>query len=166
MTDSYRNPAAAFLSRAGLLVGLLAIIAGIFGMHVVTGIHSGHSTGAVATAIGAGPAGSAAADDHHVHPESGTTAAHQVTGDRDAANIKETAGASAQMCSSTCCGTAAHTMAGSCIPSVKTISLAPPAPGNTLFGALAPTGTASTVRGDCQHVPGTPSPGELSISRT
>lgn len=166
MTAAYRNPTAAFLRRAGLLVGLLAIIAGIFGMHVMTGTHSGHSAAAVTTATAEGPTGSAAADGHHVHPESGTTSAQPATGVRNAAKIRDTAGTPAQMCSCADCGTAVQAMAGSCIPSVKTVSLASLSPGCTVFGVLPPTGAAGTVRGDWSHVPGTPSPGELSISRT
>jgi hypothetical protein len=166
MTASYRNPTAAFLRRAGLLVGLLAIIAGIFGMHVMTGTHSGHSAAAVTTAIVEAPAGSAAADGHHVHQETGTTPAHHATDIRDAAKIRDTAGTPAQMCSCADCGTAVQAMAGSCIPSVKTVSLASLTPGSAVFGVLPPTGAPGTVRGDWSHDPGTPSPGELSISRT
>lgn len=170
MTASYRNPTAAFLRRAGLLVGLLAIIAGIFGMHVMTGTHHGHSAAAVTTAAVTTPTAEGlaglAADGHHVHQETGATPAHPATGVREAATIRDTAGAPAHMCSCADCGTAVQAMAGSCIPSVKPVSLASPSPGSTVFGVLPPTGAAGTVRGDWSHVPGTPSPGELSISRT
>ena len=160
MTASHRYITAAFLRRTGLLVGLLAIIAGIFGMHVMTGTHSMHSPAAV-TAITSGVhAGAAAAEGGHgLHPASGTSRAHPE------ADISDTAGTPAQMCSCSDCGTGMHAMTGSCIPSVKKGSLAAPSPGSTVF-VISPTGAAGTVSGHYSHLPGTPSPGELSISRT
>lgn len=44
MTDPSRGRATAFLLRTGLLAGLLAIIGGIVGMHVMAGGHSMHAT--------------------------------------------------------------------------------------------------------------------------
>ncbi|MCU1548296.1 MAG: hypothetical protein JWO29_1247 [Arthrobacter sp.] len=75
MTASHRN-LAAFLRRAGLLAGLLAIIAGIFGMHVMTGTHSMHSPAAVTAITDGVHAGAAAADGHAVQQASGTSRAH------------------------------------------------------------------------------------------
>lgn len=43
----------AFLHRAGLLTALLALIAGIFGMHVMTATHNMHSPAVVAVTAGA-----------------------------------------------------------------------------------------------------------------
>ncbi|MEV7458124.1 hypothetical protein [Pseudarthrobacter oxydans] len=160
------NPAAAFLRRAALLVGLLAIIAGIFGMHVMTGTHNGHSAAAVVTTATEGPSGPAAADGHHIHQATVTTSAHPATDNRDAANLRDTAGIPAQMCSCADCATADHAMAGSCIPAVKTVSLASPSSGAAVVSVVPPAGATGTVRGHWAHVPGTPSPGELSISRT
>ncbi len=54
MTASHRNVASAFLHRAGLLAGILAVLAGILGMHVITGSHSMHSPAALTAAAGTG----------------------------------------------------------------------------------------------------------------
>jgi len=43
MTVPAHAPAVAFLRRAGLLTAVLALIAGIFGMHVMTATHAMHS---------------------------------------------------------------------------------------------------------------------------
>jgi hypothetical protein len=104
-------------------------------------------------------AGAAAADGHAVHQASGTSRAHPAADTRDAA------GTPAQMCSCSDCGTGRHAMTGSCIPSAKKGSLAAPSPGSTVF-VISQAGAAGTVPGHYFHVPGTPSPGELSISRT
>jgi hypothetical protein len=156
MTTSHRNLTAAFLRRTGLLVGLLAIIAGIFGMHVMTGAHSMHSPAAVTATT----SGVHAADGHVVHQESGTSRA------RPAADIRDAAGTPAQMCSCSDCGTGMHAMTGSCIPSVKKGTLAAPSPATTVFGVIPKAGATGTFRGDWSYLAGTPSPGELSISRT
>lgn len=166
MTDSYR-PTAAFLRRAALLAGLLAMIAGIFGMHVMTGTHNGHPTAAdITTAATEGRSVSAAADDHHTRQATGRTSTHPATDNRDAANLTDTAGTPAQMCSGADGGTADHAMAGSCIPTLTTVSLASPSSGSAVVGVVPPAGADDAVRAHWAHVPDTPSPGELSISRT
>ena len=70
MTAPHRNVTSAFIHRAGLLAGILAVLAGILGMHVITGGHSMHSpvTLTAAAGAGAGHPHSAAA---HVHAEQG-----------------------------------------------------------------------------------------------
>jgi hypothetical protein len=159
MTPSHRKLTAAFLRRTGLLVGLLAIIAGIFGMHVMTGTHSMHSPAAVTATTPGVHAGAAGSDGHAVHQASGTSRAHR------AADIRDAAGTPAQMCSCSDCGTGRRDMATSCIPSVTKGSLAAPSPGSTVV-VIFQAGAAGTVPGHYFHLPGTPSPGELSISRT
>lgn len=68
MTASHRNAVSAALHRAGLLAGLLAVLAGILGMHVLTGTHSIHAPAALTAAADAAMehAEPAAA---HGHPE-------------------------------------------------------------------------------------------------
>ena len=166
MTASHRNPTAALLRRTVLLVGLLAIIAGIFGMHVMTGAHSTHSPAAVTAATPGVNTGAAATDSHAFHQASGTAQAHPAADIRDGPGIRDTAGTDAQICSCSDSGTGMHAMAGSCIPSVKTGSLAAPSPGTTAFKVIPRAGAAGTVPGDWSYLPGAPSPGELSISRT
>jgi hypothetical protein len=58
-------------------------------------------------------------------------------------------------------------MTVSCIPSGKTDTLAAPMPGTAVVGAaFVRAGPAGQVSGHSAHKPDTPSPGELSISRT
>lgn len=155
---------AAFLRRAGLFAAALAIIAGLFGMHVMTGTHSRHSSPGIPAIITpgghTGQTGAAAAAGHAVHPVSGTVRAHA------AAGISEATGAPEQLRSCSESGNGPHAMTGSCLPSVNTGSLSAPPPGRTVFGIIAPARAVGTICGDRSHPPRTPSPGELSISRT
>ena len=160
MTASHRTLTAAFLRRAGLLLGLLAIIAGLFGMHVMTGNHSRHAPAAVTAPTPGVHAGSAATDGRAVHQGSGTTPV------RPAAGLRDAAGTPAQMCPCSGSCTGVHAMAGSCTLSVKTGSLSAPSPGITVVGAIPRAGLAGTGPGPYGHLPDSPSPGELSISRT
>ena len=47
MAAAFMSRSAAALRRGFLLVGLLAIVAGFLGMHIMTGLHGGHATTAV-----------------------------------------------------------------------------------------------------------------------
>jgi hypothetical protein len=58
------------------------------------------------------------------------------------------------------------TMASSCTPSAKTGSLAAPLPGTTVFGTAPATRVTGALLSGYSYLPGGPSPGELSISRT
>ena len=155
MTAAHRT-AAAFLRSAGLVAVVLAVIAGILGMHVLTGTHATHSLASA----------TAGAHTHH-HPDaSGHHASHQDSpGMPDAGaagqdGVRATAGQSSDSCS--CGGMQAMT---SCTPSAKTASLAAPAPGTSVLGIHTGTATArDAVR--WTYLPGSPSPCELSISRT
>ncbi|MET3922538.1 hypothetical protein [Arthrobacter sp. UYEF20] len=160
MTATPVARASAFLRRAGLFAAVLAIIAGILGMHVMTGTHSGHSPATVTATTTGAHAGAAAADGHNFHQLSGTPGAHA------GADSPEAAGSPAQMCSCSDSGTGMQAMTMSCTPSVKTGALSAPCPGSTVFGIISQTGVAGTLRGDWTFLPRTPSPGELSISRT
>lgn len=152
---------AAFLRRAGLFAAALAIIAGLFGMHVMTGAHSRHSSlGVPAIITPGGHTGAAAAAGHAVHPASGTFRAHAAAGISEATRTPEQLGS----CSES--GNGPYAMTGSCLPSVNTGSLSAPPPGRTVFGIIAPAQAVGTICGDRSHPPRTPSPGELSISRT
>lgn len=166
MTMPDRVSAPALLRRVGLLIGLLAVIAGIFGMHVMTGTHSGHSPAAVPGSAPAAQAGSAATGSHGRHPGSHPSSAGHAAGPAETAGIRDTAGTPEQGHSCFDNGTGVYAMTGSCLPSVKTGSLSAPSPDAAGFGFISPATAAGAVRGDRPHHPGTPSPGELSICRT
>lgn len=166
MTMPERTFLPAALRRAGLLIGLLAVLAGIFGMHVMTGTHSGHSSAPFPGAAPADHAATAATGGHGLHPASHPSGAGNAPRSAETAGPTDTAGAMEQGHACFDTGTGVHAMTGSCTPSAKTGSLSAPSPEAAGFGLVSPAMAAGAVRGDRPHHPGTPSPGELSISRT
>lgn len=173
MTAILSDRAAVFLRRAGLLAGLLAIIAGIFGMHVLTGSHSMHLADSSAATQPHHMADSSAAaqphhlaaeqpgqgsDDHDSQDDAPTVTAGIITPDDDV----PAPGACSCMGGDPCAGMSA--MGGSCIPSGSTGTLAAPPPSTVSFAAetQAPEVAASSYA----YVPESPSPADLCISRT
>jgi hypothetical protein len=155
MTAAHRT-AAAFLRRAGLMAAVLAVIAGIFGMHVLTGTHAMHSpatvTGATSTHH-ADASGDDAMNEGSLEMPDSSGAGH--------AGVHATAG----QCSDSGACSGMQSMTAACIPSPKTASLAAPPPGTLVAGISNSTATARDV-GRWTYLPGSPSPCELSISRT
>ena len=149
-----RSIASMFLRRAGLFSLVLALIAGIFGMHVMNGHHIMHGpASAMTVAESAG----------HSHPAGG--AAHGVTAGAAHAAAGVEISAAPGCPDGDCSGTQAMTV--SCTPSGKTDTLAVPVPGTAAVGAaLVRAGPAGQVSGRSAYRPDTPSPCELSISRT
>jgi hypothetical protein len=162
MTASHRNAVSAALHRAGLLAGLLAVLAGILGMHVLTGTHSIHAPAALTAAADAAMehAESAAA---HGHPEDEVAEASPARLSSDGHNGP---GVIAEhcSCSDSCAGM--PTMTVSCTPLGKTGSLSAPLPGTAVFGTVSNATAPGAVPRSYSYLPGSPSPGELSISRT
>lgn len=154
MAATAHRHAAAFLRNAGLIAAVLAIIAGIFGMHVLTGTHAMHPT---ATA-GAESAASTGHAGHAASPE--TFAGHPSYGEQD------TAGIAVEQCSGSGHCTSMQDMTMGCTPSVKTASLAAPPPGTLVLEIGNNTATAGAGADHWSYRPGSPSPCELSISRT
>ncbi|WP_426987757.1 hypothetical protein [Pseudarthrobacter sp. Y6] len=154
MAATASKPFGALLLRAGLLTGLLAVIAGIFGMHLMSGAHTM-------------PAAASAGTDMPLTQIQGSHADH---GDHPAAQSAAT-GASAAV-SGTASACAAHgscpsmsAMDAVCVLSPASTSLSAPLPGTTPFPALDVTGGA-LVTTSYSYLPGSPSPGDLCISRT
>ncbi|WP_442545690.1 hypothetical protein ACSBOX_09010 [Arthrobacter sp. KN11-1C] len=143
MTDPLRGRATAFLRRIGLLAGLFAIIAGIVGMHVMAGGHSMHAT----PAMGHSPVASAAA----------------VVGQPHADQHEASSQAPSCTCPGSCTGLSAlHAV---CVPAPGHNPLTAPLPGVPPY-ASAGTSTAGALVSGYSHRPGSPSPGDLCISRT
>lgn len=137
MTDPLRGRATAFLRRLGLLAALFAIIAGIVGMHVMAGGHNMLATPA------AGPA--AVAGQPHVDQHEASSPAAPCT------------------CPGSCTGMSAlHAV---CVPAPGHNTLTAPLPGVPPY-ATAGTSTAGALVSGYSHRPGSPSPGDLCISRT
>ena len=135
---------ASLLRRAALLAGVLAVIAGIFGMHVMTASHASHAG-----------AGHTHASTAHASTTHSSGLGHPAAG----AVVVLSAGG---VCAETCPG--AEEAGASCVPSAAAGSfsvVAPPAP----VMHQGPAGAAVTAAG-YSYLPSGPTPCELSISRT
>ena len=142
MTDPLRGRATAFLLRISLLAALLSIIAGILGMHVMAGGHSMHATAAASPAAVVSQA--------------------SVVG-QQAVHHAATPPAPSCTSSGTCTGMSAlHAV---CVPAPGHNALTAPLPGVPPY-ANAGTAEAGALVSGYSHRPGSPSPGDLCISRT
>ena len=158
MTAPAHAAAIAFLRRAGLFTAVLALIAGIFGMHVMTATHAMHSPATAAATVSAhhdsSPSGHAGEHPHEPSSTPGMTAAQDEVGARTV------------QCADTNHCTSTQSMTAACTPSAKTGSLAAPLPGTGIIASHTDAGTQSTISARWSYLPGSPSPGELCISRT
>ncbi|UZX04897.1 hypothetical protein F8G81_21575 [Arthrobacter sp. CDRTa11] len=158
-----------WLQRGFLIAVVLAIAAGIFGMHVMTGgNHAGHSP-TVAPAPAA--AAKSTADTHDtadIHPGAHGAAHDTATGSEfQHSSLSEPQSytySTECTCQTECSG--AHAMGMECVPSAKTGSLAAPHPGTAALAFNTGHGSSSTPTAAYGYLPEGPSPGELSISRT
>ncbi|MDR6414942.1 hypothetical protein [Pseudarthrobacter sulfonivorans] len=142
------------LLRAGLAAAVLAIIAGIFGMHVMTGNHAAHGTHTAA--VHASGVHASGAQKGAVHAEHGP------------ADHQEQPSPAAPPAGATSCEGSCQSMqeAGtSCIPSAQagTLALFPPHQTGAAFHAPAARGGPAVAYA---YTPPSPTPGDLSISRT
>ena len=158
MTAPAHGAAIAFLRRAGLLTAVLALIAGIFGMHVMTATHAMHSPAAAAATVSAHHDSSPAGDAGEL--PAGPSSAPDVHAAQDEAGAR-----SVQCTDSNNC-TSMQSMTAACTPSAKTGSLAAPLPGTGIIARNPTAATQSTISALWSYLPGSPSPGELCISRT
>lgn len=155
MTAPVRVLSAALL-RAGLLAAVLSIVTGIFGMHVITPGHSPH-TGHTGTGAPAAAPASAA------HPAGHTAVGHSNTG-----HIAAPANAAEPFTALESCGAGCPDVreaGASCIPLGKTGSLAAVPPPVNPAADVGPAGGTQGTSG-YSYIPASPTPGELSISRT
>lgn len=163
------------LLRGALVAGVLAIIAGILGMHVLTANHAAHGThtaaveaaGALVAEVhatgmhAAGAAHAAGAHPRTAHAEHGHTEAAQVEAGQADQDHEAPAGA-------TSCGGSCQSMQESgtaCIPSAQAgiLALFPPHQTGTVFHAFA---ARSGPGAAYAYTPPSPTPCDLSISRT
>ncbi|MDI3213959.1 hypothetical protein [Arthrobacter sp. AL12] len=158
MTAPAHAPAIAFLRRAGLLTAVLALIAGIFGMHVMTATHAMHSPATAAATVSAHH-DSSFADHAGEHPP-GPPSAPEMPAAQDES------GARTVQCTDSNNCTSMQSMTAACTPSAKTGSLAAPLPGTGIIARNNNAGTQSTISALWSYLPGSPSPAELCISRT
>lgn len=148
MTAPVYGPAVAILRRAGLLFAVPALMAGIFGMHVLTTTHALHSTVSSASVEAHHGSSSAAQPAHHTTdtvPRDGMQSAH---------------------CADPGHCTSAQAMNAACTPSAKAGSLAAPLPGNAIIARRTNARDLTVTSTRWSYLPVSPSPGELCISRT
>ena len=158
MTAPAHAPAITFLRRAGLFTAVLAVIVGIFGMHVMTGTRTMHSPATAAASVSA-PHGSSPAG-HTAEHLSGPFTAPDVHAAQDEA------GARTVQCTDSGNCTSVQSMTAACTPSAKTGSLAAPLPGTGIIARNTNAAMPSAIGVRWSYLPGSPSPGELCISRT
>ncbi|WOC63469.1 hypothetical protein RI444_22715 (plasmid) [Paenarthrobacter sp. AT5] len=160
-----RTIAGSALLTASLLATVLAIVAGILGMHVMTGTHSAHSSAMVSAGAPdtTGPAPSTS------EPELSRHASHLVSSPEPAAlQALSTSNGAASPAQCSCSGdcSSQYSMSASCIPTLATGALAAPAPDDTVSITGKSAASPVTARDRWSYRPGSPSPGDLSISRT
>lgn len=145
-----------FLRRAAFLTGVLAIIVGILGMHVLTGIDGMPVPVAVA------------ATDVHSVQQLQAQAPAASNGQNVPANASADPGkdsAPAPGCSGSDRCTDVSTLHAVCVPSPDSESLEAPLPGSTSL-AVPGSATASTSVRGYSYSPDSPSTEELCVSRT
>ena len=158
MTAPAHATAIAFLRRAGLFTAVLALIAGIFGMHVMTATHAMHSPTTAAATVSAHH-DSSPADHAGEHPPGPSSAPEMPAG-------QDEAGARTVQCTDSNTCTSMQSMTSACTPSAKTGSLAAPLPGTEIIARNTNAAVPSAIGPRWSYLPGSPSPGELCISRT
>lgn len=149
--------ATVFLRHAAFLAGMLAVIAGIFGMHVLAGVDSMPAAAVVA-----------ATDVHPVQQLQAQQAPAAFNGQNVPANASPDPGkdsAPAPACSGSDPCTDMSTMHAVCVPSLASESLAAPLPGSTTPAAPG-SAMAGTSTAGYSYLPESPSPDELCVSRT
>jgi hypothetical protein len=164
---------AALLRRASLLATLLAIVAGLLGMHVLAGSHGVHdmvvaaasADGSVADQRTTATAGHASDAGHGGH---GSHQAAAMVGPAKAVRAPAAENTAGQPPSCSCQGNCSEVAAGhgSCVPAPGGASLAAPQPGTVAFAVPDPSAGRLQAVAAYAYIPGSPSPGELSISRT
>jgi hypothetical protein len=146
-----------FLLRAGFLTAALAIIAGIFGMHIMTGAHHMSAAHSVPAVAAQSTVHLESLPSSHSHPPGTFT--------DGAAVIQAATGSSSSSCAPA--GSCPEMSAGgnACVLSPGNTSLTAPAPGTVPY-ALPDFGEAAAASTNYSYSPASPSPGDLCISRT
>ena len=173
MTAAHQARAAAGLRRAVLLVALLALIAGFLGMHILSGSHgmhsqaplsgtTGHAAGHAASQHPAAPA--PAQDTHSGHKTDSTDALPAAAVTPAAVTVGGTDVPPSCVCQGGCAEKPG--MHIGCTPSAAGATLGAPQPGAALPAARPWTAGRAEFPSGYAYLPGTPTPSDLSISRT
>lgn len=160
MTNHSRGPVMVLLRSAGLLAGMLAVIAGLLSMHIMTGDHDRPQVSASpGMDIPAGVLQPAVPLQDFGTANAGRAAVP------DAVSRSVSALELAAACASPDPCTAMSAMDAVCVPSPADTIFAAPLPGGTPFAPQALAGGAVPVT-QYSYLPGSPSPCDLCISRT
>jgi hypothetical protein len=160
--------------RAALFLGVLAILTGFLGMHVLASSHAQHGPGAV-TGISAGTHASHAPPSTAAAPKAQAALAHgpaQGTAQGTALNPASARpmGSSAPEPPPSCVSYGEtgemSVQHASCVPAPATAGLSAPPPGTSSFAGPEPAVAASGALCAYTYAPASPTPGELSIRRT
>lgn len=151
-----RRPVAA-LTRAALLSAILALLAGLLGMHVVARAHASHWPSSSGTDAASNATDHAASS----HPASG----HADSGHSGPAALDETPAPTSSCACAGDCGDQ-HGAHATCTPAPSGASLSAPPPGTTVLAEQLQTTPATAQVRPYSYLPPTPKPSELSISRT
>ena len=176
MAAAFMGHAATALRRGFLLVGLLAVMAGFLGMHIMTGMHGAHAMTAVTSS--AETAGSSSRPETNLAPHPAAHALQERTMGHDSvaprpatpagpdltADSRAAAPAASCVCQSNCADAAS--MHSACVPSAAMTSLAAPPPGTAPASMHNPDTHGDAAVRAYFYRPASPSPGDLSISRT
>jgi hypothetical protein len=176
MAEAFMNHAAAALRRGFLLMGVLAIVAGFLGMHIMTGMHGAHAMTAVTSSTEPAWPSSHTANSLASHPSAhalsaGTTALDSMAPPSATPSVPGLTGNSRTdepsatcVCQSSCTDPAS--MHSACVPSAAVTSLAAPPPGTAPTSIHTPDPRGNDAVRTYSYLPASPSPGDLSISRT
>ena len=176
MAGALMGHAAAALRRRFLLAGVLAIVAGFLGMHIMTGMHGTHAMPAVTPSSESAVASSPTANGHTSHPAAQAGHARLAThgsmpspsaippGPALAGERRAAASPASCVCQSSCADLAS--MHSACVPSAAAASLAAPPPGKAPASIHNPATPGDGAAQTYSYLPASPSPGDLSISRT
>ncbi|MDE8668096.1 hypothetical protein PY310_05790 [Pseudarthrobacter sp. H3Y2-7] len=154
------------LQRGALAAAVLAIIAGLFGMHVMTGNHAAHGQHAAAVPVSDGHAQAVYANVLDAGAEH-AAAGHLHAVPPDAVHTKGAVHADAA--GATSCAGSCHRVqetGAACVPSAKAGALTVFPPLESRLDVAAAPGTRTGPAVAYAHTPSSPTPCELSISRT
>lgn len=160
MTATRPGCARAFFRRAALLTVFLAIVAGILGMHIMTGAHTMPTAAAGTTMEVPQPQGVGHTGHAPLQSSPRGTETEPATASRP-----DGVSGQASSCADTSGCTSMSAMDAVCVLSPANTSLSAPLPGLTPLQAPDTSGAAAASTG-YSYLPGSPSPRDLCISRT
>lgn len=176
MAAAFMNHATAALRRGFLVMGVLAVVAGFLGMHIMTGIHGAHAMTGVTSSTESAGTSSQTAQSLASHPGAHDLSAVTTANDSIAppratppgpgltGNSRTDEPSATCACESSCTDPAS--MHSACVPSAAGTSLAAPPPGAAPTSIHTPDLCGNDAARKYSYMPASPSPGDLSISRT